>query len=188
MGQTPLAEALALWCHTLPLSHPTAPTHLALLLKQITARLSYGRHALQTGIGARFVQLMKKVVTTATGAGATEDNFGNLSSRRQTLCSPPCFPGCRRSSPPDGRCGGHASRHRDQRDGSEARASLLTRGCEAAKPHPSNGSARLSHRERSGLCLHGKIALVSFRVRTQIAAIPRGPSSLEKCESLMPIN
>lgn len=177
MGQTPLAEALALRCHTLPLSHPM---HLALLLKEITARLSHGRHALRTGIRARFVQLMKKVVTTAIGAGATEDNFGNLSSRRQSLCSPPCFPGRRRSSPPDGRCGGHASPHRDQRDGSEARAALLTRGWGSQTP-----SIKW---ERSGLCLHGKIALVSFRVRTQIAAIPRGPSSLEKCESLMPIN
>lgn len=118
------------------------------------------------GSEPRFVKLMGKAVTTAMGVGTIEDNFGNLSSRRQSRWSPPCCPRVQTLlTPQTGDAVGTLPGRGDKRDGSEARASLLTRGVpEAAKPHPSNLSACLSQRERSGLCLHGKIALVWFRV------------------------
>lgn len=99
---------------------------------------------------------------TATGGGVIVLNAGNMFKRAEPLLpsffarvqTPLVFPRI-------GDAVGTLPARADERDGSKARSSLLTHGVsEAAKTHPS----AVSQRERLGLCLHGKIALVSFRV------------------------
>lgn len=134
---------------------------------KLIARVSCGWRALWTRIIASFCQAHEEGCNDSNGSWCNGVKSWYLSSRWQTLCSLPCFPSAQTllGLPKMGDAVGTLPARGHERDGSEARSFLLTRGVsEAAKTHSSNVSAWLSQRERSGLCLHGKIALLSLRV------------------------